>query len=142
VKLSLFRRIPAGDRAELEAEGIVQLEELVRAIVSSRYLRLPGAYIRGRVSRGKGSIAITEKRLYVHTTWTGPGLVGRLVNVGWAQAQMAALAFSVEEEKLVIEINDVSRLREDGKGKGGFEIKLGCADPAATLALIEEMRSS
>ncbi|MGI8460194.1 MAG: hypothetical protein ACR2OC_00960 [Solirubrobacterales bacterium] len=138
--LSIFRRIPDAVRAALEAEGIVHLEELVTAVVSTRYIRMPSLYARGRLSRGKGSIAITRKRLYVHTTWTGQVLVGQLINIAWDQPEMDALTFSIDEKKrrLVIEIAEISRIRNDAEG--GFKVALGCADPPATLPLIEDLR--
>lgn len=138
--LSIFRRIPDSVRTELEAEGVVHLEELVTAVVSTRYLRTPDLYARGRISRGKGSIAVTRKRLYVHTTWTGQVLVGPIIDVSFDRPEIEALDLSIDGEKrrLVIEIAEISLIRSDAEG--GFKVALGCADPAATLSLIEDLR--
>lgn len=58
--------VPRHDRAALDAEGVVIDERNVSLTVRFRDFRAPGRVHRGRITRFRGSLVVTEQRLVVH----------------------------------------------------------------------------
>jgi hypothetical protein len=60
--------LPGGLRDELEAEGMVLVEERIRASIIFRGYQVPGQRPRSGHQTARVSIALTERRLVVHGT--------------------------------------------------------------------------
>ena len=64
----LFRigRLPREQRARLEAEGLCCIDEGVSIAMSWRRYREPGRYIARRRQNATGSVALTQRRLFLY----------------------------------------------------------------------------
>ena len=126
--------LPGPLRAELEAEGLIHIEERVRGALSLRSFRAPWKYA-SREYRGflRFTIALTNTRLLVY------GWRGRNVDVGWADPRIAGLELSVDKKRgrLAIAV-DVGRFHPDWSGS--MTIHLRCEEPGTTMRMIEQLR--
>jgi hypothetical protein len=79
-------RLPDELRAELEAEGIVLLEERLRATILFRAYVVPGQRARSGHQSALVSLALTERRLVVHGT--GNARLEAPRGAGWLRVEL------------------------------------------------------
>lgn len=129
----LLRRggLPDDARAGVEAEGVLLLEEGLRASVTYRDYRAPGRRSSLRRDWTKAALAVTKERLAVYVG-------GRpFVNVPFGDDRFAALAIDRQDRDLAIAF-DPSAF--DPSRSGGIEVRVRPANASAALALIRSQQ--
>lgn len=121
--------LPVGVRAEVDAEGLLLLEEGVPGIITYRGYRVPGRRYALRETRIAAAVAVTKIRLLVQSR-SGP-----VVNIGWAQPQAAAMKITLEDGRLLIAVDAAA---VDSRSSGQVEVRLSTPQAAAMQALVQE----
>ena len=123
-------------RAALEAEGLVMIEEQLRATLRYTHFRAPGKRFHGKVVPMRVALAISEQRLVIR------GGVGTadLVDSPFDSPRWKAVDVSVDgDDRLVIEI-DYSRMEEAEAAGVSGEIAIKVRTPKAAT-IVEEFRA-
>lgn len=107
-------RLPARERAALEPEGVVLVEDGLSASVTYRNYRAPGKRFLGRKSWFPGSLVVTGKRLVAF------GFSRRLVNLAFDDPRFAALEFAVEDGRRLCIAFEASTFDDDRSGTVEF----------------------
>jgi hypothetical protein len=116
-------RLPDDLRAELEGEGVEQLEEELFGTVTLRGYKAP--HERSSVSKQafRGAVAITRRRLVV---WSGSRLAspwyGMQVNVGFDDPRYGKLEIAAERNDRFLLGTQLEEFHSDRSGR--FEIRL------------------
>jgi hypothetical protein len=120
-------------RAELEAEGLVLLEERLRGRLTYSHFKAPGRRHHGKIRPLRLGIAITERRFVIVT-----GMLRReLANSEFDRPTLAAVEISLEGDQTVALRIDYDELNQpDVSGV----ITISFRTPSAP-AVVEQLRS-
>src|SRR5262245_61998088 len=100
-KLLRIGKLPGPLRAEIEAEGIIHLNEYLA--VTRRFSgSVPGKRAHGSVGSYVGSLALTNRRVLA-TLSTVPKLAGRTIDQPWAAPQGGAVKAEISATGLLLE---------------------------------------
>src|SRR6202171_3177680 len=102
-KLLRIGKLPDELRAEVEAEGIIQLAEYVA--VTRRFSgRVPGKRSSGEIASYVGSLALTNQRV-LGTLSSVPKLAGRTIDQRWDAPQQGTVKAELSATGLVLDVN-------------------------------------
>jgi hypothetical protein len=121
-------RLPQALRAELEAEGVLLLEERLKGSATYRQYQVPGQRAASGVESVLASLALTRRRLVVH------GTRGALLNAPVERG--GDVAWDVEEAgrlRLRFEVSDF-----DPHRSGSVELRLDSPRAAEIHASLQE----
>ncbi|ANY07754.1 hypothetical protein [Pseudonocardia sp. HH130630-07] len=116
--------------SDLRGEGVVFCET-VSGSLTYRHYRSPGRYTSWSRQPVRWTVALTRRRLVVRRAQ------GPMVNVGWGDPRIATLTVGVDGADLLIAA-DVHEFHADSTGT--VKTRSRVADPAAVVALVEQMR--
>jgi hypothetical protein len=141
--LAIFERFRLGNgtlkprlRAELEAEGLVLVEEGLRGSIRYDRFKAPGKRFYGRVTGERLAIGISELRLVVYCR---SGSV-ELIDSPFTLERLSALEPSLlEKDRLALRI-DYDRMPEAAAGQVSGVITIRAWTPKAPL-ILEELRA-
>jgi hypothetical protein len=123
-------------RAELEAEGLVMLQEKVRGSIRYTHFKAPGKRFHGKVVPMRLAIGISERRLVVYGGLGAP----ELVDSPFDSPRFEAVDISLDGADTVAFHIDYSRMEEaEAAGVSGeIELRMKPANPAE---IVEQIRS-
>ena len=106
----LFRigKLPADMRHQVESEGVIYLGECL-AVVARFTGQVPGRKSVGLIRGYGGSLVLTSQRV-LGTVSAIPGKSGRAIDQPWSAAQTGAVAGTLSESGLVLEIADLAQV--------------------------------
>jgi hypothetical protein len=96
-------------KADLEREGLVLIEEGLRARVRYERFKMPGRRFHGKVTGERVGIGISEKRVAVFCRWG----FAKLVNSEYSNPNLHMLDLSVEGDDKVVFRIDYDRSGQD-----------------------------
>jgi hypothetical protein len=127
-KLFGVGKLPADLRAQIDAEGVVFLEEYVA--VTRRFTgSIPGFRASGSIASYVGSLAFTSQRV-LGTLSVVPKLAGRAVDVRWGAPQTGAATAEISANGLQLDL-DVATV--DPKFSGHLSLHYKAAIPDDVL---------
>jgi hypothetical protein len=129
----LFRvgKLPADLRAQIDAEGVIFLEEYVA--VTRRFTgSIPGFRASGSIAGYVGSLAFTSQRV-LGTLSVVPKLAGRAVDVAWNAPQTGAATAEISSTGLQLDL-DVAAV--DPKFSGHLSLHYKATVPDDVLAAL------
>ncbi len=122
-------KLPADLRAQIDAEGVIFLEEYVA--VTRRFTgSIPGFRASGSIASYVGSLAFTSQRV-LGTLSVVPKLAGRAVDVPWNAPQTGAATAEISPTGLQLDL-DVAAV--DPKFSGHLSLHYKAAIPDDVLA--------
>jgi hypothetical protein len=128
-KLFGVGKLPADLRAQIDAEGVIYLEEYVA--VTRRFTgSIPGFRASGSIAGYVGSLAFTSQRV-LGTLSVVPKLAGRAVDVLWNAPQTGAATAEISSTGLQLDL-DVAAV--DPKFSGHLSLHYKAAIPDDVLA--------
>ncbi|MGB9306545.1 MAG: hypothetical protein WCB92_23555 [Mycobacterium sp.] len=128
-KLFGVGKLPADLRAQIDAEGVIFLEEYVA--VTRRFSgSIPGFRASGSIASYVGSLAFTSQRV-LGTLSVVPKLAGRAIDVPWKAPQTGAATAEISATGLQLDL-DVAAV--DPKFSGHLSLHYKAAIPDDVLA--------
>jgi hypothetical protein len=115
-------------RSELQAEGIVLLDEGLGGSITYRNYRAPREYAKWRKTATAGAIAVTPRRLVV---WAGRG---KHIDVPLVNGRPSRIAVRVEPPDRVVFGYDASAFSDNRSGT--VEVRLRTAQAARVAQLL------
>ncbi len=103
-------KLPAPVLAPFEKEGIVLLDEGIRATITYRNFRAPGRYSNWKRQWFSSAIILTKKRLFALR------LRSEIINVAFTDERFRQMQFSVEEPETLLVAYDASLFQADSSG--------------------------
>lgn len=99
-------KLPAEMRTQVEAEGVLHLDEYIRVWV--RFTgTIPGRRSVG-LTRGYGGALVLTNRRVLGTVSAIPGKAGRAVDQPWTAPQTGVVSGTLSETGLLLDIRDLS----------------------------------
>jgi hypothetical protein len=125
----LFGRgdLPDSRRAEVEAEGVIHLEQGLKGSITYRHYRAPGRRSNWRKQAIRAALVLTRERLAVFVRRRP------IVDVAFDDTRIRGLEVRADRGALVIDV-DASTFNDQASGQ--ITVRLRCADPAAVVAEI------
>jgi len=124
-------KIPRNYKEGLTAEGIVWLEEGVRASITLKAYKAKGRRASWRRAAFTGSIALTQKRII------GFAYSKRVISVPFNDARITQLEVSVENEKCLVCAFDAAVFDTDRSGM--VECRFFIENPAGFLEQFQKL---
>lgn len=120
-------------KAELEAEGLVLIEEGMTGSVRYDHFKAPGKRFNGKVTGICAGLGMSEQRLviYCHS-----GRV-ELADSPWSSPRWEAATVSQDGERIVIEV-DYDRMPDSPKVSGQIAIRMNTPNAAS---IVDQLRS-
>ena len=120
-------------RAELEAEGLVLIEEGMVGSIRYDHFKAPGKRFNGKVTGICAGLGMSEQRLVIYCR------SGRteLADSPWSSPRWAAATVSVDDERIVIVV-DYDRMPDSPRVSGQIAIRLSTPHAAG---IVEELHS-
>jgi hypothetical protein len=111
-------KLPASVLAPLEKEGIVLLDEGIRATVTYRNFRAPGKYSNWKRQWFSAAIILTKQRLLAFR------LRSEIINVHFTDERFRQMQFSLEEAETLLVAFDASLFQVDWSGMIEYRFKI------------------
>jgi hypothetical protein len=120
-KLLGIGKLPDDMRAEVEAEGVLHLEEFVP--VTFRFSgRIPGKVAKANIRSYVGALAVTNQRV-LGTLSTIPKKAGRAVDHRWTDAAGSMVTATLDDDGLTLDIPDMSVVEPSFTGSLSLHFK-------------------
>ena len=120
-KLLGIGKLPDDMRAEVEAEGVLHLEEFVP--VTFRFSgRIPGKVAKSNIRSYVGALALTNQRV-LGTLSTIPKKAGRAVDHRWTDAAGSMVTATLDDDGLTLDIPDISVVEPSFTGSLSLHFK-------------------
>ena len=110
-------KLPASVLAPLEKEGIVLLDEGIRATVTYLNFRAPGRYSNWKRQWFSSAIILTKKRLFALR------LRSEIINVPLTDERFRQMQFSLEDEETLLVAYDASLFQADASGTSEYRFR-------------------
>lgn len=107
-------KIPKELRAELEAEGLVCLDEGINGRLGFRKFRAPWCYYGRKVSLFSGGLAVTQRR-FVATTMMP--MFRRIVDIPLDDPRLAKLKCSIDKRNRLVISFEAADFHDDRSGR-------------------------
>lgn len=125
-KMLRIGKLPAELRAEVEAEGIIDLAEYVA--VTRRFTgQVPGKRSAGSVSSFTGALVFTGRRVLA-TLSTVPKLAGRTIDQPWDATQSGTVTADISAAGLVLNVADIAQVDPRCSGSLSLHYKKELSD--------------
>lgn len=120
-KLLRIGKLPADTRAQVETEGVIHLSECI-AVVARFTGQIPGRKSVGLIRGYGGALVLTNQRV-LGLVSAIPGKAGRGVDQRWTANQTGAVAGTLSESGLLLDIADLSRVDPEFSGHLSLNFK-------------------
>lgn len=124
--------IPDDVKSRLKEENLIFMEEGVPVTVLLRNFRAPGRYSSHSITRGKGSLAISDERIV--------GYGGRrqcVIDVPFGHQKIAALGLSTKREKVLCISFEASEF--DPQQSGDVELRFHLAKTPEAMSILQRL---
>lgn len=134
--MGLSGRLKPRLKSELEAEGLVLLEEGLKARVRYKHFKAPGKRFHGKVTGERVGLGISRERLVVYCRWG----FAKLIDTPFASERLELLEVAVGEQGAVEFRIDYDRA-DVPKVSGQVTIEVHAADAQRVVREIEARRA-
>ncbi len=129
-------RLKPGLRAELEAEGLVLVEERLKGSIRYTHFRAPGKRFHGKIVPMRLALGISERRLVIYGGWVS----SELVDSPFGSPRFRAVDVELEGADAVVLRIDYSRMEEAEAAGVSGEIKIRMRT-ANAASIVEQIRA-